>query len=196
MFVKTRLVVRNIYVPFIILKPAFKNPIYTRVYSLLSFTPVLSLLVSGKTYWPYFNQVFMVSAKHNDGVSDLKRYLLSRGRPGKWIFTRNMLTDQMPQEMAEMCVREKMLENIPNEIPYELGLEVVHWEIDSSDALNVAINILPGTSKYKHKRHLEALFVNSGRLLQFITRESLDEMKKIFDCDIKLKLIVVTQGRR
>ncbi len=138
----------------------------------------------------------MVSAKYNDGVNDLKRYLLTRGKPANWIFSRELLTDQMPQEMAEMCVREKMLENIPNEIPYELGIEVMHWEIDNSDALNIAINIIPGSSKYKNKRHLEALFINNGRLLQYITRESLDEMKKIFDCNVKLKLIVVTQGRR
>lgn len=154
----------------------------------------LSLLVSGKTYWPYFNQVFMVSAKHNDGVNDLKRYLFTRAKPGKWIFTRNMLTDQMPQEMAEMCVREKMLENMSDEIPYEIGLEIAHWEIDINDCLNIAINIIPGYSKYKYNRHMDALFKNSGKLLQYITRESLDEMKKVFDCEINLKLIVITHS--
>ena len=68
----------------------------------------LALLVRGKNHWPYFNQVFMVSAKNNDGVNDLKRYLFARAKPNKWMFSRNMLTDQMPQEIAEMCVREKM----------------------------------------------------------------------------------------
>ena len=117
------------------------------------------MLVSGKTYWPYFNQVFMVSAKHNDGVSDLKRYLLTRGKPAKWIFTRNMMTDQMPQEIAEMCVREKLLENLSDEIPYELGIEIAHWEIDINDCLNIGINIIPGHSKYKYKRHLVSNFI-------------------------------------
>jgi len=96
----------------------------------------------------------MVSAKHNDGVNDLKRYLFSQGKPAKWMFTRNMITDQMPQEIAEMIVREKLLENLPSEIPYELGIEVVHWEIDINDSLNVAVDILPGTSKYKYNRHM------------------------------------------
>lgn len=99
----------------------------------------------------------MVSAKHNDGVNDLKRYLFTRAKPGKWIFTRNMLTDQMPQEMAEMCVREKMLENMSDEIPYEIGLEIAHWEIDINDCLNIAINIIPGYSKYKYNRHMVIL---------------------------------------
>ena len=66
--------------------------------------------------------ILKVSAKTGDGIEDLKRYLFSRAQPGEWVFTRNMITDQMPQEIAEMCVREKMLENMPEEIPYEVKL--------------------------------------------------------------------------
>lgn len=106
----------------------------------------LSLLVRDKTYWPYFSQVFMVSSLMNDGVDDLKRYLFSRAKPANWIFSRNMLTDQMPQEIAEMCVREKMLEVLPDEIPYEIGLETLYWDIDDSDRLNIVINLKLGTS--------------------------------------------------
>lgn len=51
-----------------------------------------------------------------------KRYLFSRATPGNWMYSRNFITDQMPYEMAEMCVREKMLELLPEEIPYELKL--------------------------------------------------------------------------
>ena len=114
----------------------------------------LGVLVRGKSYWPYFNQVFMVSAKNNDGIDDLKRYLFARARPNNWVFSRNMLTDQMPQEIAEMCVREKMLEILPDEIPYELGVQVAHWELDDDDFLNIVINIIPGNQKHKFKRHL------------------------------------------
>ena len=34
------------------------------------------------------------------------------------MFHRNFVTDQYPQEIAEMCIREKMLEYLPDEIPY------------------------------------------------------------------------------
>jgi GTPase Era involved in 16S rRNA processing len=114
----------------------------------------LGVLVREKTYWPYFNQVFMVSARTNDGVDDLKRYLFTRAKPNNWIFTRNLLTDQMPQDIAEMCVREKMLEHLPDEVPYEVGLNVAFWEIDECDSLNVVVNIIPGGAKGNFKRHL------------------------------------------
>ena len=89
----------------------------------------LSTLVRGKTYWPYFNQVFMISAKLNDGIDDLKRYMFSRARSAEWIFSRNMLTDQMPQEIAEMCVREKMLEYLFWNHCFCLLLENVYLEL-------------------------------------------------------------------
>ena len=42
----------------------------------------------------------------------------------------------------------------------------------------------------------DALFSNQGKVLKFMTREALDEMKSVFDCDVKLKLIVNTQNSR
>ena len=119
----------------------------------------LSMFVREKTYWPYFNQVFMISARMNEGVQDLKRYLFTRARPGNWIFNRNFLTDQMPQEIAEMCVREKLLEHLPDEVPYLLHLETAFWEVDEKDCLNIAINILPGPKSWNFKRHLVIFFI-------------------------------------
>lgn len=114
----------------------------------------MSLLVRDKTYWPYFNQVFMISAKMNEGVDELKRYLFARAKPGNWIFSRNLMTDQMPQEMAELCVREKMLENLDNEVPYDIGIQTIDWEVDESDRLNIVMHLIPGGNKGNYARHV------------------------------------------
>jgi GTPase Era involved in 16S rRNA processing len=82
----------------------------------------LELLVRERKSWPNFNQVFLISAKTNDGVADLKRYLFSRAQPGNWLFSRSLVTDQMPKDIAMMCVREKMLEHLPEEVPYEMDI--------------------------------------------------------------------------
>ncbi len=152
----------------------------------------LGLFVREKTYWPYFNQVFMISARQNDGVDELKRYLFSRAKPGDWVFSRNMLTDQMPQEIAEMCVREKLLEHLPNEVPYELNLQTDLWEVDENDCLNVVINIIPG-QKWRKKRHLSVLFQNKAHYLKLISAEAHQEMMNSFQCEVKFKLNVVTE---
>jgi len=152
----------------------------------------LGLFVREKTYWPYFNQVFMISARQNDGVDDLKRYLFSRAKPADWVFSRNMLTDQMPQEIAEMCVREKLLEHLPDEVPYELSLQTDFWEVDENDCLNVVMNIIPG-QKWRKKRHMSVLFHNKGHYLKIISTEAIQEMMNSFQCEVKLRLNVVTE---
>jgi hypothetical protein len=113
----------------------------------------IDLLIRGKAHWPYFNQVFMVSAQHNDGVEELKQYLLTRAQPGPWQFSRSLATDQVPKDMAEMLIREKMLKYLPNEVPYQLGLETTFWEIDNNDILNIIVNIVPASKKSNIKRN-------------------------------------------
>lgn len=113
----------------------------------------LGVLVREKSHWPYFTQVFMISAKNNEGVEELKDYLFSRAKPGEWIFSRSLVTDQMPKDIAEMWVREKLLENYDNEVPYEVGIETVYWEVDEDDCLNIIINLIPGENKTNIRRH-------------------------------------------
>jgi hypothetical protein len=113
----------------------------------------IDLLIRGKAHWPYFNQVFMVSAQLNDGVEELKQYLLSRAKPGPWFFTRSLATDQAPKDLAEMLIREKLLKYLPNEVPYQLGLETTFWEVDHNDTLNVIVNIIPASKKSNVKRN-------------------------------------------
>lgn len=96
----------------------------------------IRLFTRDRSTWPYFNQVFMISAQQNKGISAVRvrfsplnqfrieiigffqKYLFSRTQSAPWMFHRNFVTDQYPQEIAEMCIREKMLEYLPDEIPY------------------------------------------------------------------------------
>lgn len=48
--------------------------------------------------------------------------MFSRAKPGDWQFSRSMVTDQMPKDIAMRCVREQMLNVLPEEVPYELDL--------------------------------------------------------------------------
>ena len=119
----------------------------------------LATLVREKNYWPYFNQVFMISSRTGEGVDELKRYLFARARPGPWQFTRSLVTDQMPHVIAEQCVREKLLEHVPNEVGYQVMLQTSVWELDENDCLNIAINIIPGVNKTSFKRQIVCLFI-------------------------------------
>ncbi|XP_076367300.1 GTPase Era, mitochondrial isoform X2 [Tachypleus tridentatus] len=95
-----------------------------------------------KTGWPNFSRVFMISALDGNGVADLRTYLLETARQAPWLYHCSTVTDQSPLEVVQMAVREKLLEYLPKEIPYNVNLEIEMWEIDDAGVLKVAMSVI------------------------------------------------------
>ena len=148
----------------------------------------LGVFVRDKVHWPYFNQVFMISAKQNDGVNDLRNYLLTRAKKGEWQFPRSLVTDQMPSEIAEMCVREKMLEILPFELPYEIDLQTTTMDLDDEERLSVIVEMIPSPKTYK--RQLSILFDRKAYYIKTIREQACNEMRNTFNCEVNFKLVV------
>lgn len=49
-----------------------------------------------------------------------QQYLLAQARPGPWEFHSGVLTSQTPEEICANTIREKLLEHLPQEIPYNV----------------------------------------------------------------------------
>ncbi|CAF0736882.1 unnamed protein product [Adineta ricciae] len=150
----------------------------------------IRLFTKERSTWPYFNQVFMISAKQNRGITAVRNYLFSRTQSAPWMFHRNFITDQYPQEIAEMCIREKMLEYLPDEIPYNYLLTNDRWELDDNDVLNMTFLVYPRAKQLK--RDVSVLLKNHGEAIKLISIESEKDLSTTFRCEVKLKLIVKT----
>ncbi|XP_025091780.1 GTPase Era, mitochondrial-like isoform X2 [Pomacea canaliculata] len=135
--------------------------------------------------WPHFSHVFMVSALSGDGIADLKDFLIKSAHPGDWDYHSSLVTTQNPQEVVLMCVREKLLEHLKDEVPYILDLDMVLWEVDKDGILNIIMNVIGF-----NKRHVGFLLRHQGKTIQTIAQEAKQEMMNTFRCEIRLKLIV------
>ncbi|MDR3126382.1 MAG: GTPase Era [Rickettsiales bacterium] len=125
-----------------------------------------------------FEEVFMISAKKNDGVDDLIKWVASKMPEGEWRFDRP--TDASAEFRMAEITREKIYEYLHNELPYMIAVRT-----DEIARANVRQTII--TSEKTHK----AIIIGSrGEKLKTIGIKARAEMEKLVGHKINLELEV------
>ncbi|KAL3856841.1 hypothetical protein ACJMK2_011552 [Sinanodonta woodiana] len=141
--------------------------------------------------WPYFKRVFMISALTGDGVEDLKEYLFENAQHGDWDYHSSLVTDQDPMEAARTFVWEKILDYLPDEVPYLLYPEILMWEEDDAGLLNIIMQV-----EGLRKRDLICLLQKRGEIITKIAQEAKQEIMNAFRCEVKFKIIAKQKQKR
>jgi GTP-binding protein Era len=76
----------------------------------------------------HFSATFMVSASTGDGVQKLKEGLGSAMPNGPWLYPADQIADLPLRLLAAEITREKMLDRLHQELPYELTVETERWD--------------------------------------------------------------------
>ncbi|XP_038670623.1 GTPase Era, mitochondrial [Scyliorhinus canicula] len=135
--------------------------------------------------WPHFKEVFMLSAVNGEEVETLQRYLMSKAQPGSWDYHSAIVTDQSPQEICCNLIRERLLEHLPQEVPYNIIQSTELWEEGPSGELRILQNITVA-----RKNHARLLIGQGGQLIGKIARDVGQDLMNVFLCDVQLKLCV------
>ncbi|XP_070497450.1 GTPase Era, mitochondrial [Chironomus tepperi] len=91
--------------------------------------------------WPLFKDVFLVSSLKGDGVDRIVDYFSSISMPKPWEFKNNEFTDQEPEKLIEQFVRSRLLDYLPQEIPYNLICELEYFSNDNNKIF-ASVNII------------------------------------------------------
>lgn len=75
-----------------------------------------------------YTDVFMISARRNDGVEDIARVLIERAPEGPWLFPEDQTMDAPARVLAAEITREKAMLRLHDELPYEMIVETDTWE--------------------------------------------------------------------
>ncbi|XP_066988688.1 GTPase Era, mitochondrial [Macrobrachium rosenbergii] len=136
--------------------------------------------------WPYFQDVFMISALKESGVDDLRNYLLSKAYSSAWLFSSEVVTDQNPEEIALMTVREKFLETFKNEIPYTVKFDIELWDVSESELMNISVQV-----RCRRKGLTQFIVGSGGFRIANVIREAEEELCRTFRTRVCLKINVV-----
>ncbi len=75
-----------------------------------------------------FEATFMVSARDNDGVSDIVKYVAKRMPEGPYHYPPDQMSDMPMRLLSAEITREKLFRSIHDEIPYDITVETEKWE--------------------------------------------------------------------
>lgn len=134
--------------------------------------------------YPFFKEVVPLSALKQDNTEALERTLVNYLPEQDWFYPDDQLTDRSARFLAAEFVREKIMRQMGDELPYETAVEIEEFKVEGGLYHISALILVEKESQKK------MLIGESGSRLKLIGSEARKEMESMFDSRVMLKLWV------
>jgi GTP-binding protein Era len=132
-----------------------------------------------------FEATFMVSALTGDGVADLKGWLAQRMPPGPWLYPADQMSDAPMRQLAAEITREKLFEQLHQELPYHATVETEVWkELRKGDIR------IEQTIYVERESQRKIALGKGGRAIKAIGEAARKEIAQIVEAKVHLFLFV------
>ena len=133
-----------------------------------------------------FEGVFIVSALTGDGCDDLLNALSADLPQGPWLFPEDQLSDLSQRAMAAEITREKLFEQLHQELPYSLTVETENWAA-AADGSEIRID----QTIYVQRESQKAIVLGKGgRQIKAVGQAARAELEQMLGCRVHLFLFV------
>lgn len=139
--------------------------------------------------WPYFSDVFMVSALSGDGIKRVANYIAEQSSEKPWEFPDYQFTDQRAEDLIINNVRAALLDFLPQEIPYQLNCEMELFEVKNNRII-AYVNI--HAKNYRIERVISG--VEEKRLKQ-ISEVVASNIIQLYNLNVSIVLNVVSKRK-
>ena len=132
-----------------------------------------------------FNAVFPVSALRAQGLNELATYVATQAPAGPHLFPEDQITDRSQRFLAAELVREKIVRQLGDELPYSTAVQIEAFKHDDRGVLHINALILVERNGQK-----KILIGESGGRLKSIGTSARRDMERAFETKVMLKLWV------
>jgi GTP-binding protein Era len=129
-----------------------------------------------------FAEIMPLSALHDNDFEKLEKCIRQRLPQAQHLFPEDQITDRSSRFMAAELVREKIMRQLGAELPYAMTVEIEEFQ-DSGKSLHISALIL--VEREGQKR---IVIGNKGSRLRLIGQEAREDMEKMFERKVMLKL--------
>ena len=133
----------------------------------------------------HFDQIFSVSARTGENIDLLTRKLIEAMPEGPKYFPDDMITDQPERVMCAEIIREKALNNLRDEIPHGVGVEMLQIKKLSDNLTEIHANVY--CEKESHK---SIIIGKQGAMLGSIGSQARVDIERLLGTKVMLKLWV------
>ncbi|MEH6469812.1 MAG: GTPase Era [Halopseudomonas sp.] len=135
-----------------------------------------------------FAEVIPLSAKLGQNVDMLEQLVIKRLPEGIHFFPEDQITDRSSRFLAAELVREKIMRQLGDELPYQITVEIEEFSHENN-VLHIGALILVERDGQK-----KILIGNKGDRIKLIGQEARIDMERLFDSKVMLRLWVKVKG--
>ena len=132
-----------------------------------------------------FDSVFSVSARRGDNVDTLLQALIAAMPEGPKYFPDDMITDQPERVMCAEIIREKALNNLRDEIPHGVGVDILQIKKIGDNLTEIHADLY-----CERASHKSIIIGKQGAMLRKIGSEARVDIEKLMGTKIMLRLWV------
>ncbi|MCK6419275.1 MAG: GTPase Era, partial [Alphaproteobacteria bacterium] len=145
---------------------------------------LLELAASFNAHYPY-EAIFMIAALKNDGLNGLLSDIRARLPLGPWLYDQEEITDTPVRVMAAEITREKIFQQLHEEVPYACIVETELWDRDDVGKLNIHQTIIVRRDTQK-----AIVLGKGGSRIKEIGQQARKDIEELLQEKIFLKLFV------
>jgi GTP-binding protein Era len=135
------------------------------------------------------SDILNISALHDAGVDALEKRLCEYLIPGPMYYPLDMITDRPERFIAAELIREKALNNLQEEVPHGIGVEIE--KVEEAENLT-SISAVIYCEKTSHKG---IIIGKGGRMLKKIGTEARADLELLFGTKVFLEIFVKVKDR-
>ena len=132
-----------------------------------------------------YDAIIPISARTEDGLSELKKVLVGYLPEGPKYFPEDMMTDQPERLICGELIREKALLHLKEEVPHGVGVEMM-----AMNKLNDNFMEIHATIYCERDAHKGIIIGKHGSMLQRIGQEARMDIEKLLGMHVNLELWV------
>jgi GTP-binding protein Era len=147
--------------------------------------PTLLALTQAANERVSFEATFMISALRNEGVADMRRWLVARVPAGPWHYPEDQVSDAPVRQLAAEITREKLYLRLHQELPYHSTVETVAWKELRDGSVRIEQTIY-----VERESQRKIVLGKGGQTIKAIGSEARREITEAIEAKVHLMLFV------